>query len=181
MKQRLKEGETFGYWTVKEYNKDKYEYFCQCICGNIKSVRKHSLISRKSKSCGCKQKEKVGNNIIKNGYLSIRKKIFDNYKRAAKRRKYEFNISFDFFSKLITSNCYYCGSSPNMSCKYGRGKLATDYSKFKYNGIDRLNNDIGYIQNNCVPCCKICNNSKATLSLKEWKAWIKKIYNKFNS
>ncbi len=46
---------------------------------------------------------------------------------------------------------------------------------FKYNGVDRIDNAIGYTKENCVPCCAICNNSKSTLSLKDWLEWIERI------
>lgn len=48
--------------------------------------------------------------------------------------------------------------------------LAFDYT---YNGIDRVNNDIGYIKNNCIPCCKICNRAKNSMSYDDFLNWIK--------
>lgn len=40
------------------------------------------------------------------------------------------------------------------------------------NGIDRVNNDLGYINNNVVSCCKTCNLAKSSLTLIEFKNWI---------
>lgn len=51
-----------------------------------------------------------------------------------------------------------------------------EYDEFKYNGVDRVDNSIGYTDDNCVSCCKICNNSKSALDLSEWKKWIEKVY-----
>lgn len=55
-----------------------------------------------------------------------------------------FNIDFDTFCAIVTAPCYYC--------RY----IHDDET----NGIDRLNNDIGYTKENCVPCCSTCNRMK---------------------
>lgn len=63
----MKIGDKFGKLTVIDFD-GKYA-ICQCKCGNIKSIRKTSLTSKKSptKSCGCIQKEvahDIGNKTI---------------------------------------------------------------------------------------------------------------------
>jgi len=63
-----------------------------------------------------------------------------------------------------------------MTYTWGAGISETDYSQFKYNGVDRVDNTVGYTLDNCVSCCKICNNSKATLTLDEWKDWIERVH-----
>ena len=42
--------------------------------------------------------------------------------------------------------------------------------------IDRMNNDLGYIIDNVVPCCKWCNLSKRERSKEEFLEHNKKIY-----
>lgn len=58
----IKDGEQFGRWTVireaKEYGKPR-EWLCICECGTTKAVYGSSLLSGKSQSCGCLQKERV--------------------------------------------------------------------------------------------------------------------------
>ena len=56
----VKENDSFGKWTVLKEDIDRIgykskgkRYICKCECGTIKSVSKSSLISGKSKSCGC--------------------------------------------------------------------------------------------------------------------------------
>lgn len=53
-------GDSFGKWTVLREDKDKSKYkskgkryICKCECGTERSVSKSSLLSGKSKSCGC--------------------------------------------------------------------------------------------------------------------------------
>lgn len=45
-------GKTFNYWTVISHN-EVYKCLCKCNCGKEKIVKSSSLVSGKSKSCGC--------------------------------------------------------------------------------------------------------------------------------
>jgi 2-iminoacetate synthase ThiH len=46
-----------------------------------------------------------------------------------------------------------------------------------YNGIDRVDNDKGYLLNNCVGACKFCNFAKKQSDLIGFKEWIDRIKN----
>lgn len=51
----IKKGTKFHNWTAIEADSDKFDYvICECVCGNTRSVNVYSLLSGKSKSCGCK-------------------------------------------------------------------------------------------------------------------------------
>lgn len=70
--------------------------------------------------------------------------MFKEYTRSAIKRNIAFDLSLEDLKILALDKCYYC-----------------DYIKDKeINGIDRINNDIGYLKDNCVTCCKICNRMK---------------------
>lgn len=71
------------------------------------------------------------------------------YKREAIRRGKTYILDDEFARLMLTSPCHYCGY--------------LDLTE-KLNGIDRVNNEIGYIQENCVPCCEICNFGKGKKS-----------------
>ena len=58
--------------------------------------------------------------------------------------------------------------------KYGKHGVSDE---ILYNGIDRLENTIGYEDSNCVPACKICNFAKRNLSQKQFYDWIKRLVN----
>lgn len=66
------------------------------------------------------------------------------YKKGAEIRNIEFNLSFEEFMLLWQKPCEYCGD------------------EIKTIGIDRVDNHIGYIVDNTVPCCAICNLMKST-------------------
>jgi hypothetical protein len=104
--------------------------------------------------------------------------LYKGYKNSAKRRKDDYLITKYEFKNFITENCYYCGSEPLKTITPSRKRKA-DKNGFKYNGIDRLENDLGYTKENCVTCCHICNNAKNTLSKEEFLNWVIKIY-KYN-
>lgn len=179
---KYKKGDVVNYWTIKEYDPINKKYICICICGNESKVSSSSL-GRVSKSCGCMQKEKRIKSIKENGFISIKNKIYDNYKRSALKRNYSFELTKEEFNIITSQKCYYCKSEPNMIYKYGRSKSDNEiyniYNEYRYNGVDRVDNSLGYIKENCVACCKICNNAKSTLSISEWQEWIIRVHNNY--
>lgn len=141
-----------------------------CLCGEARTVRQYDIAHRQKlrcKNCGWKscgqynRKEDAGLN-----------KVYREYKKSAERRNYFFELDKEFFRKLTSSNCIYCNSEP----KSKAFKIETR-TQYIYNGIDRVDCNIGYIETNCVPCCQTCNFAKSTMGLDEFKTWIKKIYN----
>ena len=52
------------------------------------------------------------------------------------------------------------------------------YEELKSNGLDRVDNNKGYTIDNVVPCCKRCNYAKNNQTPREFKEWVKKVYNK---
>jgi len=84
---------------------------------------------------------------------------FHEYKKSAKKRKINFEIVETDCQPFFNSICDYCGDNYNGL------------------GIDRLNNDIGYVLGNLVPCCYTCNLMKRTATKNEFINHIKKIMN----
>ncbi len=99
------------------------------------------------------------------------------YKRSARSRHIEFNISFDAFCHLIKSQCFYCGSPPSTESK-NRHKREIVMLRV---GVDRLNSSLGYTHGNIVPCCADCNWAKSTLSKHNFLEHITKIVRKLNA
>lgn len=95
-------------------------------------------------------------------YSKTLKGRFVSIKCGAKRREILFSLSLEDFKKMWNKNCYYCGG------------------KIKGIGIDRINNNKGYIIKNCVPCCSICNKMKLTMNIEIFINHCKKIINNFN-
>jgi hypothetical protein len=64
------------------------------------------------------------------------------YKSCAKKRNIEFKLNDDKCFELFNNSCYYC----------------SDFNEI--NGIDRIDSDKCYENENCVSCCKQCNHMK---------------------
>lgn len=179
-------GEKYGILTVLEkldktaYNGKSRVYLCKCDCGNFKEVPTACLSS--TKSCGCLfelQKKKISdigkNSAVKRTLPNKQSTIntmISAYKRSANKRGYEYNLTDEQFKSLIFKKCHYCGTPPNQL----KSNNKRENSKLLANGIDRIDNNIGYIFKNCVPCCKTCNRSKDIMSNTEFMNWILKVY-----
>lgn len=171
-------GRDFNYLTVLEYSHSDSKYrsywVCECVCGNIKTVRRDKLTGDSTISCGCyhsKQvKEKLaGKNKLPEG-ISSRNDVYHQYRKSAKNRSFSFELSMEQFEELTQGDCHYCGIHPSQV--YARKELNGVYI---YNGIDRVDNSIGYVYENCVSCCKICNRAKNTLSYEEFMEWAQRL------
>jgi|SRR5579863_4494551 len=88
-------------------------------------------------------------------------RLFSKYRREAKERGFEFSLSKEFFYRTVLLNCFYCGRPPSQEIRDVLGCILRG-------GIDRVDNNIGYIENNCVPCCKWCNYEKGTSTLESF-------------
>lgn len=83
---------------------------------------------------------------------------------SAGKRGYEFSLTHDEIKKLIVgAPCFYCGKKPMYS------EYIKDCGKIVFNGIDRVDNSLGYVSGNVVACCKQCNTMKSNVSLKKFQ------------
>jgi hypothetical protein len=74
---------------------------------------------------------------------------YNVYKRTADLKNLDFEISFEEYCDIVKKECYYCG----------------EFSENKnFNGIDRKDQKQGYIMDNCVPSCEMCNMMKNSLT-----------------
>ena len=72
---------------------------------------------------------------------------FKIYQRSARLKKLQFTFSDEEFKEMVVKPCYYCGIVDEKG----------------FNGIDRMNQSVGYIQSNGVSCCIMCNWMKGSL------------------
>lgn len=171
-------GNKYGYLTVIAYNRyNKEEHItywdCLCDCGNTSTVKRKNLISSKYPSCGCKLKEIRRKAASKSKGEASFNEVYRRYKYHAKNKNLKFELSKEQFRNLTSKDCFYCNSKPNTSSNIHKKRHNGVYV---YNGIDRKNNNKGYVKNNCVPCCEVCNRMKLCLSFLGFKNHIRKIY-----
>jgi len=174
---------------VKHAGKDKrnkHLWLCKCDCGAEKIVVADNLSSRKSKSCGCLKSESLargGNQygLYEDRELALLKIQYSHLERRNRKMGFSEVINFDEFKILSKSPCKYCGLeySKEIEDRLNGRKVGKSLSNYilKCNGIDRLDNNKGYIKDNSVPCCKYCNFAKHTMSEYGFYNWIKRVYN----
>lgn len=185
------------------YKNGSAQWYCICDCGNLDKikVRASSLRDGHTKSCGClvseitkqihsgkfvsnETRQKMSKSLSGQIHLESRSDLGRKYPdrgkynrgslivrkvnsiiNNAKRRNLEWNITKEYAASLLVLSCYYCNK-----------ESVLDGHK-TCSGIDRINNDFGYIDGNCVPCCFYCNSCKNSRSLTEFKDHIKNMYN----
>lgn len=81
------------------------------------------------------------------------------FQEQARRRNIEVSITFDEYSNMVRTACWYCG----------------DFTYEGYSGVERVQNAGMYQKENVVPCCKTCNFMKGSLSVHEFLGKVKHI------
>lgn len=172
---KLQTGQKFGLLTVIEWDRQRKAWMCSCKCGGKTYARSYSLKNGKHTRCGC-GRTASRLKIRLPDELGAKREIMRLYKKAASKRGYEFLLTEAQFVQLISDRCYYCNVEPGMILNYYKNAKERG---FRHNGVDRLDNSMGYTLHNSVSCCKICNNAKSILSIEEFKIWIRKIHAHF--
>lgn len=165
--------EQFGYWTVLEYagsnEKKEAMWKCRCKCGTIRIIPGKNLRTKRSRSCGCMQRE-----------VARESRIQSNKERAKHgyRKTRLYNIWSGMKQRCLNPN------DPGYKDYGSRGITICDewkeFPKFKdwalNNGyadnlsIDRIEVDKGYSPDNCrwaTP--KTQNNNKRNNVMIEYK------------
>lgn len=135
-----------------------------CDCGNTVDVNGSNVRKGRTTHCGCE----IG---LPGDEASFRI-IYRDYQRSAVKKNREFALTYDQVRDLTSKPCYYCGSLPSSKQPSNTGKTKAIYV---YNGIDRIDNDRGYLIDNVVSCCATCNFMKHTLSMDVFLEHIRKI------
>jgi hypothetical protein len=122
-------------------------------------------------------RDRVNAKFEQNHQIGLRNFLYRDTMRNAKNRNHSFNLTFEQFNDIISQNCHYCGAEPKLASKetiLHRGDCFQP--PIRYNGIDRLDPNIGYEVENCVPCCSICNYMKHVQTKEFFLRHIEKIY-----
>lgn len=90
-----------------------------------------------------------------------KKDSYQSYKSKSIRRKIDFQLTENEYNNIINQQCYLCGQQNTVT---------------HHNSIDRVDNDIGYINENCKSCCKVCNYLKRDYPYEDFINRITKIH-----
>jgi hypothetical protein len=123
---------------------------CRCDCGLPYSVQATKLFHGFVVRCfDCLPKRRTAEQ------KAFRRR-FDNYRNSSRTKNHNFDFSREEFKVFYEAACTYCGFVPAK-------------------GIDRKNNSLGYIKENCVPCCNICNYAKRDMTTEKFFAWLRRL------
>lgn len=76
--------------------------------------------------------------------------IFWDSRNSDRKSGLQNDLTRDFIRELITKGCSYCGET--------RSRMT----------LDRIDNSIGHVQNNVVPCCIRCNYIRRDMPASAW-------------
>lgn len=166
-------GQTFGRWFVisrAETNKcGQAMFLCRCLCGTERTIVGNTLRKGKSTSCGCYPRKSYV--ALAPGEAQLNRLLY-SYKQSAKKRNLVFELSLEEFKNITKQNCHYCGS---IGTPFAENCNKKSNGLYIGNGIDRKDNSLGYILENCLPCCTWCNQMKLNKTYEEFVTQIRTI------
>jgi hypothetical protein len=173
-KLRVLDGQVFGRLTVLglagKNKSGNYKWKVRCECGTEKEVASDHLVRSIDPvaSCGCLLVEK--NRLGFDPDQTAFNLLFASYKKRARQKDRDFLLTVAEFTDLTKRDCEYCGQPPKTVAFNGSKR-----GRYVHNGVDRVDPLIGYVPDNCVPCCKLCNYMKLALSKDEFLSHVAQI------
>lgn len=137
-------------------------YGVRTTCKECRKIEKSEYLKKdyvieKNKKYYQEHKEEIRERVKKHRWTINGQ--YHEYKKNAKKRGLDFELTQKDCEPYFNTNCHYCGD------------------EFIGLGMDRLDNSIGYKLENIVSCCYKCNIMKHTNSKEEFLQHIKKILN----
>jgi hypothetical protein len=90
-----------------------------------------------------------------------------------KHRNIYWDLTFEQWSNLVQQKCHVCGADPVL--REGKVHMIIG-TRVPINGLDRIDNSLGYTLSNVRPCCSTCNYMKHKLSDEKFMQHIEKIW-----
>lgn len=130
------------------------KWICVCACGKTAVAVGTDLRNGKTKTCGCRTSIKSRRNF--QGYKGIGKALWRNAIQNAEQRGYEFSVSIEYMWCRFALQQGRCAMS-GMNLELSHHKRTAS--------IDRIDNDIGYIEGNVQWVHKDINKLKGVMSV----------------
>jgi len=96
--------------------------------------------------------EKIEGRLFPDAFCNYNSAQYTQYKNRAVKKSLDFVLSKDEFDVISSNSCYLC----NKGC-----------SSTHHNGLDRIDNSKGYIEDNVKSCCGGCNYMKRDYSVED--------------
>ena len=136
---------------IQNDRKDGHRSWCK-ECINANDRKKWWINPEKSRA---KHRVKLKRN------QNTPRQRWHDYKKAAKVRERQWDLTFEQFMTFWQKFCYYCGD------------------EIKTIGLDRIDNNKGYELDNLVSCCSRCNYAKRKMNQEEFIDHCKKVSRHF--
>lgn len=142
-------GTKIGKLKITHYNAVKCYYTFTCKCGRNFTSTSQSVRHKQEQialygTAACKIcMNDVRRSLLSDGEFFL--PIYKQYKRDAANKRRPFKLSLSQAIELFKSRCHYCDSQPSNSIKIGKRFIT-------YQGIDRMEQNEGYLASNVVPC-----------------------------
>lgn len=170
-------GQRFGMLLVTARHDRSHLYDCTCDCG-VKTVASAYTLRRKTRpvsSCGCQNGRHVSPQKKAPGESAKTAALYA-YRYNAKKRGYVFALTSEQALAIMAQDCHYCGIPPSNAMK-----VKTADGVFTYNGLDRIDNSLGYQPGNVVACCARCNLGKGDGSVHEYMERCRRVAARFTA
>lgn len=143
-------------------------WIVECVCGRRASVPGVTLLRGAGKSClWCRDYSAI----TLSGNEGSVNKVINTYIQGAKKRGLSFELTREEVVHLMGQPCFYCGELRTNTGWASRKNGET----YKYNGLDRKDNSVGYTVTNTVPCCFKHNRAKGEQTPEEFIEDCKKV------
>ena len=93
-------------------------------------------------------------------------RLYEIYKNNANKHKIIFDIDINYFKKIISLNCHYCGNKPKIGA---------------YNKLGRLDINNGYTSDNIIIICNYCEAGRGDRTSIEFRDWVIKLYHNISN
>jgi hypothetical protein len=142
-------------WKAQQLQKRRKEY-----ARNRDVIREQRRVSRLSNLEKAREKQReISRRWSRRPENKLKQCIY-----RAQRNGIPWKLHKDLALALFSQSCEYCGTPP-------------DETPQGLNGIDRVNNDKGYVPSNVVAACYDCNLMKHTRSKEDWLQKMERIIN----
>lgn len=83
-------------------------------------------------------------------------------------------LSRETWERIVTQPCFYCGELDERTHSDAKRRGHLD-AVVRIVGVDRVDNDRGYEEDNCVPCCFQCNRAKGAMKQSAFLSWARRV------
>jgi 5-methylcytosine-specific restriction endonuclease McrA len=173
-------GKQFGKLTIIAQEPGRTEvggytiWRAHCECGNDTVLPSYRFLNKRYGIKSCKECAPIGRPRIPDSGAHFNF-LYNNYRRAAIDRGFDWKLSRDEANALFRQSCHYCGTPP-----LNRKTHPNLSGLFDANGIDRIDSQKPYTIANVVPCCTTCNRAKNNSTYADFQTWLDRIV-KFRS